>query len=94
MKDFPKEQTELYELQSSPYERGCSYDISSIYFFVQVKSGACYITGHWGWVQNKNKPTPTLNPLSSIVFDKNIFVFIVIFMTLSFLRLLFYEEEM
>ena len=46
--DFPKEQTELYELQSSPYERGCSYDISSSYFFVQVKSGVCYITGHWG----------------------------------------------
>ena len=41
-----------------------------------------------------NKPTPTLNPLSSIVFDKNIFVFIMIFMTLSFLRLIFYEEEM
>ena len=24
-------------------------------FFVQVKSGACYITGQWGLVQNKMK---------------------------------------
>ena len=24
-------------------------------FSAQVKSGACYITGQWGWVQNKKK---------------------------------------
>ena len=35
--------------------RGYLSDISSSYFSVQVKSGACYIMGEWGRVQNKIK---------------------------------------
>ena len=64
---------------------GCSSDISSLYFFpVQVKSAACYI---------KPNPKPNPNSFTSFVFHNKICVFIVVFTALSFLRLIFYEEE-
>ena len=37
------------------HAQGCSSDIASSFFSVQVKSGACYITGQWGRVQSKMK---------------------------------------
>ena len=62
-------------------------------FSVQVKSGACYITGQWGRGQNKIKQnltlTLTLNLLlPPIVFHNKICVFIIIFTALTFLRLI------
>ena len=66
-------------------------------FSVQVKSGACYITGQWdpSSEQNKKNLTPTLTLtihllLPSIVFHNAICFFVVIFTALSFL----YEEVM
>ena len=44
----------MYRKITYKYNR-CSYDIASSYFTVQVKSGACYITGQWGRGQNKIK---------------------------------------
>ena len=42
---------------------GCSSDISSSYLSVQVKCGACYITGQWGEFRIKyKKPKPNPNP--------------------------------
>ena len=59
-------------------------------FSIQIKSGACDITGLWGRVHNKNKrkpnPNPSLNPLPSIVFHNKICVFTII-TALSFLWL-------
>ena len=60
-------------------------------FSVQVKSGAGYIKGQWGQVQNKTKKnlTPTLSLLLlSNVFYNKICVFIMIFTALTFLRLI------
>ena len=37
------------------YLRACLSDIGSSFFAVQVKPGACYITGQWGRVHNKVK---------------------------------------
>ena len=62
---------------------------------VQVKSGACYITGQWGRVQNKkNNLTLTLTLalnllLSSIVFHDKICVFHMILTVILFLRLIY-----
>ena len=40
------------------YIGGCSSDIMPPHIFsIQVKSGACYITGQWGRVHNKIKET-------------------------------------
>ena len=49
-------------------------------FSVQVKSGACYITGQWGSAQNKkNKPNPNTNRLLFFIIK---FVFLSWFLRL------------
>ena len=81
-------------------------DIESVYlalpphiFSIQLKSGPCCITGHWGRVQNEiKKPNPNPNLLLPVVFHNKICVFIMIFMALSFFGIFttyfIYEEVM
>ena len=70
-------------------------------FSVQVKSGACYITGQWGQVQNKIDQTLTLTLNLLFFIIKCVFlswfgyyiVFGFIIFT-AYIRLILYEEEM
>ena len=47
-------------LKSKNYVEGVHLSIHHLHIFsVKVKSGACYITGQWGRVQNKRKENIT-----------------------------------
>ena len=73
------------------YNEGVHLALPPHFFSIQVKSGACYITGQWVASSKQNKrnliPTLTLTP-KPIVFHNKICVFIMIFTALSFLRLI------
>ena len=88
--------------ECNSYYRGCSYDTASSYFFRASEVWSILHHGSVGASSEKNEwnlililtLTVTLNLLfPSIVFHNKICVFIVIFMALSFVRLIFYMRR-